>query len=98
MNRKIDPVEPKKEPVKILKQDSKRKNVAIVNSKLEKEIESLEKEIQKIEDELKKMDELISQLDFEKEESHLILNEYEKKKSTLDALIVSWEEKVIQLE
>lgn len=98
MNRKIDPVEPKKEPVKILKQDSKRKNDAIVNSKLEKEIESLEKEIQKIEDELKKMDELISQLDFEKEESHLVLNEYEKKKSTLDALIVSWEEKVIQLE
>lgn len=98
MNRKVIQLEIKKEPVKILKQDSQKQNDSNVNSKLEKEIRSLEKDIESIEGDLKKMDELISQLDFEKEESQLVLSEYEKKKKILDELIVIWEEKVIQLE
>ncbi len=97
MNRKVVPVEERKEPIKTIKQDSQKQNDATINSKLEKEIRSLEKEIASIEGDLKKMDELISQLDFEKEENQLVLTEYEKKKRILDELIVSWEEKVIQL-
>ena len=98
MNRKVIQLELKKEPVKILKQDTQKQNDSNINSKLEKEIRSLEKDIESIEGELKKMDELISQLDFEQDESQNILSDYEKKKKILDELIISWEEKVIQLE
>lgn len=98
MNRKVIQLELKKEPVKILKQDTQKQNDSNLNSKLEKEIRSLEKDIESIEGELKKMDELISQLDFEQDESQNILSDYEKKKKILDELIISWEEKVIQLE
>ncbi|MFM7667559.1 MAG: ABC transporter ATP-binding protein, partial [Bacteroidota bacterium] len=98
MNRKVIQPEVKNEPVKILKQDSQKQNDSNLNSKLEKEIRNLEKEIKSIEGELKKMDELISQLDFEKQESQIVLSEYEKKKKILDELIINWEEKVIQLE
>ncbi|MBM3186632.1 MAG: ABC-F family ATP-binding cassette domain-containing protein [Bacteroidetes bacterium] len=98
MNRKVIQPEVKKEPVKILKQDSQKQNDSNLNSKLEKEIRNLEKEIESIEGELKKMDELISQLDFEKQESQFVLSEYNKKKKILDELMISWEEKLIQLE
>lgn len=97
MNRKVIQPEVKKEPVKMIKQDSQKQNETNFNSKTEKEIRILEKEIEEIEDDLKKMDEIITQLDFTNEESQNVLREYENKKKILDELIIRWEEKVIQL-
>jgi len=97
MNRKVIPTEVKQEPLKIDKQEIKKENSSNANTKLEKEIRSLEKEIASVEGDLKKMDEIITQLDFEKEESHLTLVEYDKTKRILDELMKTWEEKVIEL-
>jgi ATP-binding cassette subfamily F protein 3 len=97
MNRKVIPTEVKQEPLKIEKQETKKENSSNANAKLEKEIRSLEKEIASVEGDLKKMDEIITQLDFEKEESHLTLVEYDKTKRILDELMKTWEEKVIEL-
>ena len=97
MNRKVIPTEVKQEPLKIDKQEIKKVNSSNANAKLEKEIRSLEKEIASVEGDLKKMDEIITQLDFEKEESHLTLVEYDKTKRILDELMKTWEEKVIEL-
>jgi ATP-binding cassette subfamily F protein 3 len=68
------------------------------NAKIEKEIKAIEKEIESTELELKKMDVTISQLDFSKDESSIVLLDYEKMKEKLAHLMKTWEEKMLIFE
>ena len=97
LNRKGVQIDDKKVIPKEIKQEAKIKIVKTNNDKLEKEIRVLEKDIALIEEELNKMNESISQLDFEKDESQLVLLDYEKIKEKLDELMKTWEDKMIGL-
>jgi Xaa-Pro aminopeptidase len=97
LNRKGVQIDDKKVIPKEIKQEAKIEIVKTNNDKLEKEIRVLEKDIALIEEELNKMNESISQLDFEKDESQLVLLDYEKIKEKLDELMKTWEDKMIGL-
>ena len=97
LNRKVVQIDDKKVIPKEIKQEVKIEIVQTNNDKLEKEIRVLERDIASIEEELNKMNESISQLDFEKDESQLVLLDYEKIKEKLDELMKTWEDKMIGL-
>ena len=84
----------KENKTKIPEKENKSGN----NAKIEKEIKAIEKEIESTELELKKMDVTISQLDFSKDESSIVLLDYEKMKEKLAHLMKTWEEKMLIFE
>jgi ATP-binding cassette subfamily F protein 3 len=99
MNRKANHVEDKKiDEQKPLKIQPEKEILTNHKLKLEKEIKSLEKEIALIEGELKSLNDKIAHLDFGREESQLVLVNYEKSKKKLDNLMKTWEDKILEME
>jgi ATP-binding cassette subfamily F protein 3 len=103
LDYKIKGNEVKNEPKKVEFKENKTKipekeNKSGNNAKIEKEIKAIEKEIESTELELKKMDFTISQLDFSKDESSIVLLDYEKMKEKLALLMKTWEEKMLIFE
>jgi ATP-binding cassette subfamily F protein 3 len=99
MNRKETQINNKANESKVVIKEPKKENSKNNEkiSTIEKEIKFIEKEISLAEEELKKMDETISQIDFQKEESQLILKNYDKIKEKLDKLMKNWEDKMMEI-